>query len=431
MTDTLLAAPSTPFPNGPFPVPHGRGRWRLTLHRRQFTNTSWNSTLVTELLNARSRRLERTLNDAARLTFTMDGRSEAASYVGELTHDVVAWRWDDFNGRDVPMFRGIVMHSQDTISEQVHTVNFTCLDYFSMLSRRFVTRRLDYAQVDQDDIVSSLVANAQTQLTASGASLSPGGYLPLTISRLAGNSQPRPISTRLRDRTYAGSTEYGKAISQLSAVVDGFDFDVVPGWATTESWRSALYDHFRVFYPSQGQARDDPVLEFGGAVSSLTRSVNSGEYANFIRNLGNNEASEADAPQLFSERWSPDVNDVTRVPVGVWMDGINSSDVTVQSTLDSGAQGELNRRSVLVPGYSLSLASGAYRYGAIEMGDSVPVIIRSGRLDVNTRLRVVGLTYAISDDGDEEVSLGVGRALTTLADLMQAGREDINALARR
>ena len=43
------------------------------------------------------------------------------------------------------------------------------------------------------------------------------------------------------------------------------------------------------------------------------------------------------------------------------------------------------------------------------MGDVVPLIVQSGRLNVNTNVRVVGITYAIGDDGQEDVTLTVGR----------------------
>ena len=68
---------------------------------------------------------------------------------------------------------------------------------------------------------------------------------------------------------------------------------------------------------------------------------------------------------------------------------------------------------MLVPSYSLTLSPGTYRRAAFNLGDTVPVVIKSGRLNVNTGVRIVGMNFAIDDDGDEDVELIVGRPLTS------------------
>jgi hypothetical protein len=52
-------------------------------------------------------------------------------------------------------------------------------------------------------------------------------------------------------------------------------------------------------------------------------------------------------------------------------------------------------------------------------------------LHVDTKLRVMGITYAIGEDGDEDVSLVLGRSPLSLYNLVTAGSADINALTRR
>ena len=86
---------------------------------------------------------------------------------------------------------------------------------------------------------------------------------------------------------------------------------------------------------------------------------------------------------------------------------------------------------VLEPSYSLALAPDTYTDRAFNMGDTVPVVIQSGRLDVTTTQRIVGLSFEMGDDGAENVGLTVGRSLTSLADLLTATARDVNALARR
>jgi hypothetical protein len=65
------------------------------------------------------------------------------------------------------------------------------------------------------------------------------------------------------------------------------------------------------------------------------------------------------------------------------------------------------------------------------MGDSVTLVVRSGRLNVNTTVRVVGITYDVGDDGEENVSLTVGRTSPSLGAILAGYSADINALARR
>ena len=65
------------------------------------------------------------------------------------------------------------------------------------------------------------------------------------------------------------------------------------------------------------------------------------------------------------------------------------------------------------------------------MGDTLPLIVQSGRLNVNTTVRVMGLSFEPNDDGDEIVTLTVGRAPTSLVDILGAQAADIRALSRR
>jgi predicted histidine transporter YuiF (NhaC family) len=65
------------------------------------------------------------------------------------------------------------------------------------------------------------------------------------------------------------------------------------------------------------------------------------------------------------------------------------------------------------------------------MGDTVPLIVRSGRLNVNTTVRVVGIAYTIGDDGDENVEVTIGRPTMKLSHLLTKTQREVDALARR
>ena len=403
----------------------GGGTWRLTLHRRAFSaGITWESSLITELPNARSRRLEQKLNDSATLTFTLDGHAPEAEAVEELQTEIMAWR------AGVPYFRGIVAQSQDSLSEQTHTVTFTCHDLFAMVQRRYLTRPLNWADpgISQDAVVEALL-NAAVNLQPSGPTpptFLPGSFLPLEVATVGGDGSPRAVGGPNRVRQYAGQSNVGQLITDLSAVIDGFDFDVAPSGADMGN----ADDHLRVFYPSQGEARLEP-MEWGGALATVSRSVNSADYANFWRVIGNSGTSEPDAPQVAAEIWNDDAIWNPDAPVGTWQNIEAASDVTDPGTLAEHAAGDLNKSGVLEPSYTVGLRPGAYAENTLNMGDTIPIVIRSGRLDVSTTVRIVGRDFAISDDGAEDVSLTVGRPLTSLVDMLTATAADVQALARR
>ena len=357
----------------------------------------------------------------------MDGRSPACAFVEELTTDVLAWRAGD-DGVDHLMGRFLVAQSEDQVADG-HTVNFTCHDYFSMLARRYLTAPADliYTQTDQDDIVADLVSRAVNATAGAGTpSFAPGSHLPLVVALVNPDGTPRGKTGLLRDRTYSGGSSIGQLISDLSAVIGAtpgttaFDFDVHP---TTGG-----ADQLRLFYGAQGVGRSDIVLAYGATVSGFTRSVTSADYSNYQRWIGDNQGAGEGAPQLIAEAWSPDANNVGAVPIGLWMSTANASDVSDPNTLSQQAHGALVDSSLLIPSYSLTMTPGA---PIPNMGDTVPLVIKTGRLDVTTTVRVVGITYDISDDDTEDVTLTVGRPALELTALFTETARDVDALARR
>ena len=409
---------ASPFAAEPAPVPPGRGRWRLHLQARQF-GPALRSAPIAELSSARSRRIEQKYNAPAVLTFTLSGRSPEAAQLAELRSDVVATRWDEVSGRDVIVFRGIVAQTEDQVSEQEHTVTVTCHSYLKMLERRLLTGPWSFTQLEQDTVVTFLLAVASSMSSSGGTPFGAGSYLPMVGVPVNPDGSPREVlSGQLRDRSYLGNQLLSEALANLAAVLGGFDYDLDP-YGTGEA------DAVRIFYPYQGVQRFDMALVYGSTVSALTRTANAGDFASYWRVLGQG----TDDAQTYAEAWSSEARDIE---VGLWMSGDNASDVSIQSTLDEKARGDLATSSELVPSYTVTMRPGAYSWGSPNMGDVVPLVVRSGRLDVaGTPVRVVGLTYDIGDDGDEKVELTVGRPTRTLTQLINAPVADINALARR
>jgi microcystin-dependent protein len=278
---------------------------------------------------------------------------------------------------------------------------------------------------DQDDIAGALLAYAY-QVTSSdgGTSFAPGCYLPLELALVNPDGTPRPKSGVIRDRTYTGGQILGTALDDLAKVIDGFDYDCLPHSDVDG------VDQVRVFYPSQGVERDDCPLIYGSTVSTVQRATDSGTYANYWRVLGNANAATTD-PQLWADSWSADANDITRIPAGLWMGADNAASVTEVTTLQEQAEGDVALYGTVTPSWTVGLRAGAYRYGFPNMGDTVPLIVQSGRLNIDTTIRVLGFTFTIGDDGQEDVGVVVGRPTQTLGGFLSQTNKTVADLVQR
>lgn len=418
-----------PLESATYPVPAGRGRWRLSAHRRDFSGQTWQQTMV-NYTRARARKLERLWDAPAKLTFTVDGAAPDAQWLTELTTDVMAWRWDDTTGTDVAVFRGVITAAVDTLDEQSHVVTFTVADYLAMLARRLVWASTTYTAVDQDTIANNLVNLATAPQSSSGTSFAPGGYLPIATATVNPDGTTRATpSSQTRTLTYTGSYIIGTALDELAKLASGFDYDVAP--ASSVSLGTGNADALRIFYPHQGIQRTDLVYVYGVNVAAVTRSVDSTQYGNYWRVLGNNGSADPAAAQVYGEAWNTDSNNVTVNPVGLWASADNAPSQTLTAALVAQAGGDLALKGTLTPTYTVRLRPGVYVWGSPRMGDTVQLIVNSGRLAVNTWVKVVGITYTIGDDGDEDVALTVGLPDYTLSEMFADTERDVNALVRR
>jgi hypothetical protein len=421
------------------PIPAGRGRWRLTLHRRPFNDQFWTTSLIAQLDSARSRKLVQAWDMPAVLTFDMDGRSSDCALVAELQCDVIAWRWDENSGADIPVFRGMVDASDDQIDEQSHVVTFTCHDYLAMLSRRMITWSMETVQnADQDTVALQFLnyANTLCESTDGGTVFSAGSYLPLYMEYVNPNGSNRGSTASsgiTRTHPDQGNQVCLTEFDALAKLVNGFDYDIKPLCMNTDrgtevALASATHDALRVFFPSQGVTQSGITFAYGSSVSKVQRQVTSADYTNYWRTIGNNQ-SAAVAPQVYGEYWNGDANAST---VGTFMSGDSAGSTVATTWLGSAAQGKVALYGTLVPTYVLTLTPGWYTWGAFHMGDVVPLVIQSGRLKVNTTTqRVLGITYVIGDDGQEDVEIVVGRATTTLGGMLRSQDRTVEALARR
>jgi hypothetical protein len=427
-------------------IPPGRGRWRLTLHKRQFADQGWAQTQIGLLDSARNRKLVQAWDMPATLTFDIDGRAPDATTVQELAHDVIAWRWDEISGTDIPVFRGMVEASDDQIDESSHVVTFTCHDYLAMLNRRVYTGiGTDYMGSGTPPVFDQDYAADQWRQWAGAPfstypipgqhGFSPGSYLPLYTFHANGNgSQRTPPTGVSRTVPQQGNMVVLTQLDALAKMSNGFDYDVKPlcmnaNASAQVAVNSATRDAMRIFYPSQGVTQSGITLAYGSSISKVQRQVTAADYTNYWRTIGNNGNADNSATQVIGENWN---SDATATVVGTFMTA-DSASVTSTDTgwLNAVAAGNVGNYGVLNPTYVLTLTPNFYTWGLFNMGDTVPVVIQSGRLNVTTAQRILGITYDIGDDGQEDVEIVVARATTTLGGMLRTQSQAINALSRR
>lgn len=351
-------------------VPPPRSRWRILIGPPT-------GGYEAELTAAQSRKLTVRLTSPSELAFGLNARLPQADSIEELVTDAHVL-WTSAEGVTHRLFRGRIGPTGDSGDADGHNMTATALDYRALLRRRrlYSDSQLTWTGTDQAEIALALVT--QTQARTGGA---------LGISKAWTGVEPTGVE---RDRTYEAGDSIGDRIQELSEVIDGFNWDI------TATSASAL--SLEVFYPERGNDRG-VVLEYGGMVAKFSREVQTSDYANAQRYTGESAltASELAAADLATR------------PEGRWDAVFGDSGLTTQGALDDRAAWQLDQSQVISPPYTLTLRRGVWRGpDHIWLGDTVRVIIRSGRLRVDTSIRVFELAFTLDADGGETVEVTLG-----------------------
>jgi hypothetical protein len=398
------------------------------------------STVVTELSQAHARKVHLDLYAASTAEVVIDGRSPQCALIQELSQDLVLYRYNPYSnypysGSYEVFFRGPIGLTEDSISETIHTVNISATDYRGLLHDRLsINSNVQYTGWDQASIVANICQGYATGYQPAPYDL---GY---RTSNISSTGVPR-------DRTYSASQLIGAAIDDLAACINGFDWQVVPLDPAVYGPGYPVCDVL-VYYPTMGTTKTF-IAEYGVTVSSLTRTVNSQTFANRVTQYGGNVTVPAVIPLEAGGFAEPSPRTTITVPLtsvangdvvtnpqlhaeGLWPEIVSSPDITVQATLDQQAQGRLGLDSVLLPSYTLTLKHGAWTNKAdCWLGDTIELRVRSGRLNVDTSVRIVAIDFDIDDNGSEKVSLTVARARPSLAARLGKVETRLDALSRR
>jgi hypothetical protein len=324
---------------------------------------------------------------------TIDGRAGVeVDSINEIATDYLVYRNEEF------LFRGRIHYGQDNLGQKKHTVNFSAIDYRGLLDRRIIWNDLTYTNIDQSQIAWNLIAHSQTR---------PGGTLGIT--RGSGQS-----TGRLRTRPYERGQNVGTLIQQLSEVIDGFEYEVSPEL------------EFNLFYPQRGSEKDF-VLDYGGTVSNISRTVSSADFANVIGGSG-----DSGDPDTANPWYGLAAGNITTAPEGRWEKQIGYPDVRLQDTVQEKVEADLVRYGTIRPSYVLTLRPG-YWNGKSDLwiGDSARLVIKSGRLNVNDIVRVHEVDIKLDENNEETVAITVNAPEPTLDGRFLGFETRITTLERR
>jgi hypothetical protein len=309
-------------------------------------------------LSALDKRIDFRLDRPSTVGFRLNAESLLADTVNELSTDILVYR----DGQKMARFA--LVSSRDAIDDSSHYIEFTGVDYRGRLESRLVLTTQTFTADDDVDIAWQAIDDAQA-LTNGGMGITRG---------------VRPAGLPLTGEFPAGISVSG-AIDLVANVDDGFDWDVDADL------------RFNIFRP-RGTAKDR-VLDYGGLVSQVDREFLFGDFANVIRASGDDTVASVTVGTGSAQ-------------LGRWESQVGFSNVN-NSTLLTGLAVDALNRSGRAVSYRVRLRSseGIQRWGGmsdIGLGDSVRLVVKLNRLDVNEIQRVQEISVSVSDDGAEDVT---------------------------
>jgi len=331
--------------------------------------TAWKFVVATaagaplgELQAAKSKRITWRRDAPADASWSMFGTDPGVADVQELLSDLLVYRDTDL------VFRGRVGATTDDLDGTEHSLQVAAVDYRGLLDRRTVHGTLTFTADSKSSIGWDLIAHTQA-LT--------GGNLGITrgVGDLAGT----------HDREYPDRKKIGEAITELGRSENGFEWEISPQL------------RFNV-WAQRGVVRDF-VAEYGNTVTRLNRVVDPAEYANVVRSSGADTTTPHNAVST----------DIAVRPEGRFETVVGDQDLTVQASVNELAAADLAVAQVIQPSYKVTLIPDIWHPELVWVGDTAHIVVRSGRLNVDTVDRVEEITVTIGDDGSETVDLTFGR----------------------
>ena len=349
-------------------------------------------------------------------SFDIDGRSVQASGFAELISDLQVIR----NGQILAALR--IVPTADQLDAMQHVVSVTARDYREVLRRRLVlpgdalTWNGPDVVVNSGDFSGGGGGGAGPPFTdqaviawqiIQGVQARNGGDLGIVPG--AGQATGHGPDYAIGVGDFAGD-----AIDALAQTANGFDWDITaygPADLRLDIWS-----------PYRGFDRGVILEHGGGLVARTGRTVDPSAFANawlvtgsqasgtsntgFIGSGGGGGGGSAPPPNwiVVSEPGLP------ADPAGRW-DQVDGTSLATFPAVSARAYRDLANGLAVIPSYVIELYPGKWGGpGHIWLGDAVTVRVMSGRLRVNDKLRVSEIAVTIGEEGQEQVTLTVGRA---------------------
>lgn len=241
---------------------------------------------------------------------------------------------------------------------------------------RILLAPADFVGVDQGTIAWSLIDLLNQVGTAGDTGLRQG-----TIE-----------ATTARDRSYVTGKNVGEAIEQLTQVVGGFDFEVLPLDPTTADGKLGEF----AVYASQGSDRADLIWGYG-----------KGTFAN-VRKAERNITPPINRVHMVTSDGLESIQDdgLSRGRQGEWAVSLSApNDVVQQATLDGQAEDALRPDWVRVTTFRPDPNIGPQPFDDFWLGDTGRFKAREGAFEESFVPRVNGIVITENEGGDEDYEL--------------------------
>jgi hypothetical protein len=161
------------------------------------------------------------------------------------------------------------------------------------------------------------------------------------------------------------------------------------------------------------------VLDYGGRVLRVQRTVDTSKFATSVRYTGA-DGLAAETTELSSFG-----------AAGRWEATVGDSTITDATTLMAAAQAELGRDAEVDPSYELTLKPGWWTPDVFWLGDTCKLVVKHGRLNVNTTQRATQIQVTVGDDGGEVDVITVGPIFRDLNERVRYALQRISRLEQR
>lgn len=372
--------------------------------------------ITRELNAASSRKVTFSLTEPHEASVVIDGFDLAAREIVELATDLYVFRRRDLEDARELLYRGRIGKTADSISADGHEVTVPSTSYKGVLKRRLLMT--GFSSANSAYTVGDSSGNGRGQRWGVGNTIngspSPSidqmviawelvdGIQQLSNGDLGIVNGVGQSSGKLRDRTFQMGDPIADQIDSLSDVIDGFDWDITPTYTNGSS--GLKLDRW---YRARGIVRNEVLayLQSGSNLRSVQRQVDSSDFANAIRSKGRAPESSGSVQGVEP---APVERYATPGPEGRW-DKLFDEDSTTAAGLAERADWRVADASLIRPSYTVELKPGVWRGpDHFWLGDTVKLVVQSGRLNVQTDVRVQTIDISIDDNGDESVSVTLG-----------------------